>query len=320
MYTFLHRRFTQNLRLFHLPQPNTSILLALSSGKDSLCMLQLFLDLYKNYNHILSLGIIYIDHQTRHDSIGNTEHLVNVLRGLHINSYIYQVSPKNYSENELRKLRYQLFIKTAETYSYKIIATAHTSSDRMETMLYNIMNGNHIDSLNSLGWIRYVNNKIHIIRPLLNFNKHETNWLCKYYSLPVWFDYTNLYLNYSRSRIRYEIIPYIKQYYSVNAEKQISKFLDFSSHDIEYIRQNTVKMYTMLIHPKYVALNYRRLLNQHTTIQIRVLQLFFIHNTNMRLSYEHVETVLQQLRSNKQIHAPLTFSKLYNNQSWIYLV
>ena len=122
MKTFLHKKFELNLKNKLKIKTASALLLAVSGGQDSLCLLQLCLDFYKHNN--LKIGIIYIDHQWRHDTIHVTKHLINIIKNNQIQTYLYQIKPKIYSEIESRELRYQILIQTAIKYNYNIIATA----------------------------------------------------------------------------------------------------------------------------------------------------------------------------------------------------
>ena len=316
--SFLHSKIINNLCNILQIRNNCSILLAISSGQDSLCLLQLFMDL-KNFLN-LNFAVIHIDHQWREDAKDNTKQIINIIQNLECPLYLYQLNPKHYSEAEFRDMRYQIYIQTAHKYAYNTIATAHTSSDVTETCLTNIIRGSNIDSFNSLGWHRQIHHKIRLVRPLLNFTRTEITWFCKYYRLPIWSDYTNIYYKCNRNRIRHEMIPYLKQYYQIDIEKNIHLLLQKTYHDTEYLRQTTIKMYLSIKHPIYAAFNYKLLLMQHKSIQLRVLHIFLVHNTNIQFNYKvlhHIITELHNKENSQKSHVKVQLNT-YNN--WAYLI
>nr|YP_009312833.1 tRNA Ile-lysidine synthetase [Helminthora furcellata]SCW21087.1 tRNA Ile-lysidine synthetase [Helminthora furcellata]SCW23947.1 tRNA Ile-lysidine synthetase [Helminthora furcellata] len=318
MTSFLHKKLIHNLYQRLKIRNNCSILLAISCGQDSLCLLKLFIDLAKTNN--LHLAIVHIDHQWRQDTTINTQHMVNLIKNINLPSYLYQLHPRTYSEAEFRTMRYQIYLKTAQKYSFDIIATAHTSSDKTETCLMNMIQGGNIDTLNSLRWDRNIHKNINLIRPLLNFNRAEINWFCKYYALPIWFDYTNIYYQCKRNRIRHELIPYLKQYYQTDIEKQIELFLEKTSSDTDYLRQTTIKIYQSIKHPIYIAFNYKLLLQQHKSMQLRVLQLFFTHNTKIKYSYRILDTLLEKLREMQGTQDIKNGLIIQTSKNWAYLI
>nr|YP_009315085.1 tRNA Ile-lysidine synthetase [Titanophycus setchellii]SCW23540.1 tRNA Ile-lysidine synthetase [Titanophycus setchellii] len=318
MQSFLHSKFLHNLHYKLHIKDNYSLLLAISCGQDSLCLLKLFADLKQHLK--VSFAIIHIDHQWRQDATDNTKHIINMAHYLKFPLHLHQLNPKQYSEAEFRDMRYQIYIRIAQQYSYNAIATAHTGSDITETCLINMVKGCNIDSFNNLHWQRQINHKIKLIRPLLNFTRSEINWFCKYYRLPIWFDYTNIYYTCNRNRIRHELIPYLKQYYSTDIEKNINIFVTKTYYDTEYLRQTTVKVYLLIKHPYYVAFNYKKLLSQHKCMQIRVLNIFFKYNTKTQLNDILLHQILNELNKKKEIRK--LYKKIQFNTfgDWAYII
>lgn len=316
MNTFIDSKFEQNIINKICIQPGSSILLAVSGGQDSLCLLKFFLTIQSKYQ--LNLGIINIDHQWRNDTADNTRHIVNYMKNTSLPIHIYQIKPKLYSELESRNLRYQIFLEVAHKYSYSMIATAHTSSDIIETCIYNLTRGSSLDGLNSLVWRRQINPTMYLVRPLLNFQRWEIAWTCRYFSLPIWSDISNLSYDKTRNRIRQELIPYLKYHLQHQTENNILNFLDYTSIDAEYIRQNTLKVYQYAKHQSFVALECQILLSQHLSLQIRVLHLFFLHNMHMRLPYKLLKKILYSIKNQITINLLYYHITIRNNQRWLY--
>nr|YP_009314675.1 tRNA Ile-lysidine synthetase [Neoizziella asiatica]SCW23130.1 tRNA Ile-lysidine synthetase [Neoizziella asiatica] len=316
--SFLHAKLIHNLCYILNIRDNSSILLAISCGQDSLCLLQLFIDLKNILN--LNLAILYIDHQWREDSNDNTKHIINMTKKLDCPLYIYQLNPRKYSEAEFRDMRYQIYIETACRYTYDTVATAHTSSDVTETCLIQIVKGSNIDSLNSLRWKRQIYENISLVRPLLNFTRAEITWFCKYYQLPIWSDYTNIYYTCNRNRLRHELIPYLKQYHQIDIEKNIHRFLRKTYYDTEYLRQTTIKIYLSIKHPLYAAFNYKLLLIQHKCVQLRVLHIFLAHNTNITWNYESLDHIIHRLNRRKNMKKSRIKIQLKTYNNWAYLL
>ena len=135
MDTFLHHKFVENLSNKCGIQNKPSILVAISGGQDSLCLMKLFLDIH---NQLFSkIGLMHIDHQWRKDTVANTKHIINLISTLKNPSYFYQIQSNKYSEHKAREIRYQILLDTANKYNYSFIATAHSNNDRIETFLQN---------------------------------------------------------------------------------------------------------------------------------------------------------------------------------------
>lgn len=109
MQTFLQMKLSyKTLEYF---RKDTPILLALSGGQDSLCLLQLLDNYYLQQKKAYA---VYIDHQWKNDSIKHTHHIINLTRSRNIPIAIYQIKSLSLSENKARQIRYKTLIQHAQ--------------------------------------------------------------------------------------------------------------------------------------------------------------------------------------------------------------
>lgn len=317
MYSFLHQKFLLNLKRNLTCIKKATILIAISGGQDSLCVLKLFLDLYPKYK--FQIGVINIDHLWRSDSTKNTYHIINILSSTSIPIYIYKIQSQDISELKSRNLRYQILFKTAQIYNYTTIVTAHSCSDQVESCLYNLLKGTNSDGLNSLKWKRQLNSNIKLLRPILNFTRDEITWFCKFFSLPYWSDISNYSYYMQRNRIRQELIPYIQLYFNKKIEVNLCNFLEKNYKDCEYLKQNTIKIYQELKHNRFIAINYKQLIKQHSSMQYRVLYYFFLYNLNDTISNDMLETILYYLKNQAKIIIKYKNLQIQNFNEWLYI-
>ena len=296
MATFLHDKFYKSIYRF-IKTP-ASILVAISGGQDSICLVKLFKDLLEK--KLLKIEAIYIDYQWQKDSKKHIEQIISFTKKINIRLSIYQISFPIFSEAQARKLRYQLLIEHALRYKYKYIFTAHTKNDRIETLLQNLFKGTTIDGATSLSTIKIVHKDLYIIRPLLNFERSELQWLCRHFYLPVWSDITNYNYNISRNRIRNELMNYLRSYFNPNIQDTLSNFLDITSRDNEYIKQNSIKLYIKAIHKELIALNLTTLKKQPIALQVRTTKIFFQYHFNKSIHNNIIKQILNlNLNKNK---------------------
>lgn len=319
--TYLHQKFYTNIKLLAKNQTFTSATVSISGGQDSLCLIKLLEDLKKIYSNRLIVNYVYIDHQWKTDSYQQIEHLINLIDNRYGKIHIYQMNNIVNSETEARKLRYQLLINHSIKYKQSIIMTAHTETDKTETFINQIIRGTGIDGATSLSNKRLLNNNIEIWRPLLNFTRIEVNWFCRKYYLPIWSDISNYSYNINRNRIRNELLPYFKQYFHQNAEKKINHFIKFSAIDNEYIKQNSIKLYLISRHKKSIAINYSLIKNQHISLIIRTLQIFFYYNLNKTLDHDILYKLIDTLNhvSKDTIQIKYCNINIKVHRHWIYI-
>ncbi len=104
-----------------------------------------------------------------------------------------------------RNARYAFFRQAAFRLSCRLVATAHTRSDQVETILLNLARGSGLSGLSGIPARRE-----NIVRPLLPFSRSETRAYCEQHGL--WFhdDPANEDLSFSRARVRHRILPELR--------------------------------------------------------------------------------------------------------------
>nr|YP_010198730.1 tRNAIle-lysidine synthetase [Gracilaria tikvahiae]UAD87963.1 tRNAIle-lysidine synthetase [Gracilaria tikvahiae]UAD88166.1 tRNAIle-lysidine synthetase [Gracilaria tikvahiae] len=319
--TYLHDKFISIiLKCQQLSKP-ISILIALSGGKDSLCLIKLVEDFNNLYNYFHKIEYIYIDHQWRNDSRKHIKHLLNYTNTTSNNTYVYQIHMIHMSESTIRRIRYQIIIQHAIKNKTQIIFTGHNETDQLETFLLNLVRGTGLEGLSSLPLIRQIKHYIQIIRPLIKMNTGDILWFCHKFNLPLWSDKTNFYYSNCRNRIRYELLPYLKAYFCPKTEYNIINFLNLSSIENEYIKQNAIKLYITSRHSYYIAINYKFIKDQHLALKRRTLYLFFYYNFNKYLNNNISNQLLEYMYIKHQRKARIIWEQLritiYKN--WIYV-
>ena len=198
----------KTIQKYHMLSSEDVVLVALSGGADSMALLYF---LYKNCNY--KLYAAHINHNLRgEESDGDEEFVKTCCKNLKIELFILnadvkiEAQCKGFSiEQAARSIRYDFLEKTAEGLHAKI-ATAHTLSDNMETVLFNLVRGTGIKGLCGIPPVR--NN---IIRPLLECTRAEIEEYCAKNNLSYVIDSTNTDTKYNRNFIRHKIIPALYQ-------------------------------------------------------------------------------------------------------------
>nr|QCI06147.1 tRNA Ile-lysidine synthetase [Dicranema revolutum] len=275
MNTYLNKKFVSTVTKFLKHNSINSILIAISGGQDSLCLIKLLEIFHVAHQPLLKITYIYIDHQWKKNknNYQQIKHLINIIRGKKI--AIYQIKQIIKSETKARNIRYQTIINHANKHKYQAIITAHTQTDKIETLLQQIIRGTSLNGITSLSEKRKFTKDIYIYRPLLSFTRQEIHWFCRKFYLPIWSDTTNYENKIQRNRLRNELIPYINKYFASNIESKLTSFINISMLENEYIKQNAIKLYLSSRHKLNLALNYKLINNQHIALQIRTLQIFF---------------------------------------------
>lgn len=183
---------------------NDTVLVALSGGADSVCLLRV----------LIALGFrcvaMHCNFHLRGDESDRDQKFVEQLcYSLGVELLITHFDTKGYaSDNKIsiemaaRRLRYDWFESCREKFSPAIIAVAHHKDDSVETFLLNLMRGTGIKGLKGIS-----PKNVFIVRPLLCASRKEIITYLEKISQNYVIDSTNLISEYKRNKVRLELIP-----------------------------------------------------------------------------------------------------------------
>lgn len=195
---------------FKMLGDNDKVIVALSGGADSVALLHTLNSIKEKYN--LTLYACHVNHNLRGNESVRDENFVKALCDeLHIELFVKSVDILSLSKErkqsvELcgRNVRYEFFDELSRTLDAKI-ATAHTASDNVETVLYNLSRGTSLTGLCGIKPMRD-----NIIRPLIFCTREEVENYCSENGLNYVTDSTNLTDDYTRNNIRHNAVPVLK--------------------------------------------------------------------------------------------------------------
>lgn len=187
------------------------ILLAVSGGPDSICLLHAMTQLVDKD----TLHIGHFNHRLRADASDADADYVRFLchhRSLHFHlGQTDQLSPdQDGIESRARQLRYDWLSKVAEQSGCRWVMTGHTVDDQAETVLHHLIRGTGWRGLRGIAPSRYLpgtEEKIRLVRPLLTCSRKDIlDYLAKHNLAPR-HDASNDDVRFTRNRIRHQIMP-----------------------------------------------------------------------------------------------------------------
>jgi tRNA(Ile)-lysidine synthase len=200
---------------------DTSTLLAVSGGKDSMVMVDLFVQ------SGLPFAIGHIQHHLRGDESEDDALFVeNYAQNNGVQFFRYDIDPILFDTGNMhhtaRHLRYDWLRKIAHSHGYGQIATAHHKDDWRETFIIQLLRGSGLEGLSS---VQPKNQNI--VRPLLWASRNEIDLHADKYRIPFREDSSNAKDDYLRNQIRHHVMPAIK-----DADQRSFKGLDTSIQNI----------------------------------------------------------------------------------------
>ena len=191
---------------------NSTLILGISGGSDSMYMLKILSEIAPKLN--LKLIVAHVNHMLRGNESDTDEKFVKMAcnslkikcESAKINIKKFQKSEKLNLESAARTKRYEFLRKIKGKYKAKFILLAHNATDNTETVLLNLIRGT---SIRGLSGISELNGDI--LRPLLPFSKKEIEKYCKKENIKFRIDKTNFDIKLKRNFIRHKLIPQIEK-------------------------------------------------------------------------------------------------------------
>lgn len=234
-------------------EPGGKLLLAVSGGVDSIVLMDSLAILAQKMR--FTLYIAHYNHKLRGFSSDRDEVLVrNTSKEYGLNFYSSSGNVKQYStknslsiEQAARLLRYNFFERTARNVGVDIVATAHTEDDLVETFFINLLRGSGLTGLSSMPSKRKFVKNVTLVRPFLQFSKKDLYEYAGIRKLKWFEDETNSLLNYTRNKVRHDLIPKLINEYNPSVIDVISRTTELIQGADEVIKDIVVKSITNVI-------------------------------------------------------------------------
>lgn len=233
---------------------NKKYLLAVSGGVDSMAMLHFF------YSHNFNIIVAHCNFQLRGDDSNADE--MEVSNWCKRNSVlcitkkfdtaaIVQKEKKAIQEIA-RKLRYDFFNEVMKKYHCDYLLTAHHQDDQVETVLFRFIRGTGIKGLTGIPFCNH-----HIIRPMLHIRKDEILRYVLTHHIPYREDKSNAKTDYSRNKIRLEILPFLQKFFPAINNNIAHNAIRLQEANTIYEQQIAIykkKLLTQIEHEWYIPI------------------------------------------------------------------
>ena len=209
------------VRAHNLVPSQDPLLVAVSGGQDSVCLLHILTKLQRELK--AKQHVAHLDHQLRGaDSEADAQYVSDLAYRLGVPATIerrdvkaYQVQQRVSLEEAAREVRYTFLAEVAKSIGADRVAVGHTTDDHIETVLMHLIRGTGTRGLRGLQptsrW-QSSGNSLTIIRPLLEVSRQETASYCHDHQLVPRVDASNLSLSPLRNRIRQQLLPLLQSY------------------------------------------------------------------------------------------------------------
>lgn len=277
---------------YALFEKESKIIVAVSGGPDSVCLLDILCRLRKKYQ--FTLVVAHVNYGLRGKESDMDEKFVRELAKKHqleIHVLRPKISGSANLENRLRDIRYDFFEQLQQKSGFDTIAVAHNANDQVETFFMRLLRGAGLSGLSAM---KFKTNRI--IRPLLSVWRKEIMEYLQEHNLHYRVDKTNLAPVFLRNKIRHKLIPYVEKHFNPNISRTVFDASVAVAEDYSFL-QSLTREYLQ----ENPELSVKSLLKLHPSL-IRMVILEKISQTRPHLKEiesSHVEEILKAIRSTK---------------------
>ncbi len=218
------------------------VLVAVSGGLDSLCLLDILASLSTELH--LELGIFHFDHQLRPDS-GEDAAFVEAVAAHYGLPFFGRSGDVAALTRELglspeegaRKARYEALELVVEEWQADRVALGHTADDRVETFLLRLLAGAGTRGLTSIPPTRGI-----YFRPLIDTWRRELEeaW-APHLPFPPRQDSTNLDEDVPRNRVRHRLLPLLEDEYNPSIREVLLREAELLTEDQARLEEMTME-------------------------------------------------------------------------------
>ena len=211
---------------------NDTIVIGLSGGPDSMCLLNIIESLNKN----IKIVCAHINHNIREESKEELHFIEDYCKTkkltLETTTFKKKSPNQDFNELELREKRYSYFESIIKKYNAKYLFTAHHGDDLIETILMRLTRGSTLKGYSGFQ-TETQKDGYKIIKPLIYATKDDIDEYNKQNNIPSVTDNTNFKDVYTRNRYRHHILPFLKKENSnihlkyLKFSKELNKYYEF---------------------------------------------------------------------------------------------
>lgn len=241
----MYKKVLSYIKDNNLIEPGDKVLVALSGGPDSICLLNILFKLKEELQ--IEIGAAHLNHLLRgDDAFKDEDYVINICKDMGIQCFVKRVDINKYSKEQKlssemagRNARYNFFDEILREKAFDKIATAHNANDQAETILFRLMRGTGLEGLCGIKASR--DNKV--IRPILCLSRSEVEEYIQSKSLYPRIDKTNFEKIYNRNKIRLDILPYMKENFNKDIIQTLNRMSVLLQKDNEFLEKLGLNSY-----------------------------------------------------------------------------
>lgn len=281
---------------YKLLESGDKVLVAVSGGPDSVCLLWILNEISSRYS--LKLRIAHLNHGLRKEATKDAAFVKNMAQELGIPCTTRKKDVKRYAkthklslEEGAREVRYKFLEAVAAKFGMAKIATGHTASDEVETLVLRLARGT---GLKGLSLIPPKRDKI--IRPLIEIERREILEFLKSQNIAYRIDISNFDLSFPRNFVRHKIVPLLNKL-APDFSRKVLRMREALSYDDATLEQMTDNVFQNSVKLKGTSnnINLQEFSQYAPSIKRRLVRKIVASLSQRLPSFEQIEAALDYI-------------------------
>ncbi len=309
----LRQQVQETIRRYQMLRAGERVLVAVSGGPDSIGLLHLLCSFSEELG--IELAVAHLNHKLRGEQADQDEAYVQRLcADWGLPCY---VTYENVGERARRKglsleeagrcARYEYFSALAEQHGFDRVALGHTATDRVETLLINLLRGAGLHGLRSIPPVRGI-----FIRPLISIRREAIAKYCEQYSLKPRCDESNLEpSDFLRNKIRLQLLPLLGEEYSKDPHEALLRVMRAAEEELAWTEPLVETEFEELasVGANKVSLDRQRLSELPAGLQHRLLLRAIVELSGAatdvgEVHYDALRKLIDQGQTGAELHLP----------------
>jgi tRNA(Ile)-lysidine synthase len=296
---------THTIIEFDMVRPGDRLLVGVSGGPDSIALIHILNDLVPQLS--LKLAVAHLNHRLRDEADDEAAFVESICDGLGITCHSNSVDINRYrrchklsTEEAGRQMRYAFFTSVMEMYAYDKIALGHHADDNAEQVLMFLLRGSGSVGFAGIPPIR----DGRIIRPLIRLSRKDILNYLRAFEIQSVSDRSNQDVRFLRNRIRQQLIPLLQRSYNPQIIPALNRLSEILRDENRWMLEMTVASYAEALRSRVdnqcqLSIHVLARLPKAARRQVLRKAISELKGDLRRISFTHVEAILQLIESNR---------------------
>ncbi len=274
------------------------IVVAVSGGADSTALLDALARLRERKEQHGEIIVAHLNHLLRGEESDEDENFARKLANqLNLPVCVERITVADHARSEkknleatARRLRYDFLRRVGEEHEANFVFTAHTLDDQAETVLMRLARGSGAEGLRGIHRIVVLSEQLKLARPMLAVTRAEVIEHCQRYNLAFRSDSSNLSMDFTRNRIRHELLPMLETF-NPRIQESLARASELIADDEDFLQPFAEKV--LEESREGARLNVKPLQKAHPAVVRRVLRQWLRGElgTLLRINAAHVAAI-----------------------------